>query len=315
MWRPLTTSVCTWPRLTHVQRHTHTHKQTMWSCCSFFTSSLAGIITHGGHILPDSLLVPQQRRLWLLERLGAEASPPLWWLHQGLQGQRMQLVPLWDKRQRRTNHSPDLPVTPYHKCGIKRGDKRWKRREAGRRGLAVNRRVCVVSRPGAVRPGSAWFLWQLHWIVRLPLSTSAQFPVEMLTLCVCVRVCACTCGKVMQGRQHDGWHLGVIVIESVTPRTVRCQGDTHLHPFRRLSRGSIWHCADKERDWWLWRRRGTEEAERSSVWVCLGAIGYLYVTMFQPKSVHVCMTDRNIRKQFTPTYINIYIYLCTSVGK
>lgn len=59
--------------------------------------------------------------------------------------------------------------------------------------------------------------------------------VDLVFLCVCASVP----GELMHGRQRDGWHLGVIVIESATPRTIRCQGDTHLHPFRRLSRGSI----------------------------------------------------------------------------
>lgn len=36
-------------------------------------------------------------------------------------------------------------------------------------------------------------------------------------------------GKVMRGRRHDWWHLGVIVIESITPRPILCQGDTHTH--------------------------------------------------------------------------------------
>lgn len=103
----------------------------------------------------------------------------------------------------------------------------------------IHRRVCAQA-VGAVQPdptdsctrSSVEVSWPGCRTRRTKCLSSGK--ADLVFECVCV----CVYGKVMRGRQHDWWHLGVIVIESITPHSTLCQGDTHTH-IHELSHGSF----------------------------------------------------------------------------
>ena len=170
--------------------------------------------TRGPHIslAANLTLLSQLPTLAARKTFSRRFAHPVIQIYQGSHGPalegRMQLIPLWDKGQMRRESQPKLPVIRYHKCGIKRGDKRWKKREAGCWGLLIHGRVCVVSsqmvQSGPAPPDPSDSCTRSSAVeVSVDLLPSSEYIMSFQWKrwpCVsyCVYVCVCVCARAVR---------------------------------------------------------------------------------------------------------------------